>query len=183
MIRIGEIVKNDLNPLMKVSSDYEKIVKQLSSKKYSSKEEDFLACLVISQTEKQYKKYLIEVMENLSELPLQKLIDDWQNFNFEINDKGLEDLLDESLFNDSLNNAFYHTFKRGTLYIRRLIVQFKNNEKDLNDFQKLVLHFVAAQLLHSWESSCIHLGLMLLNDWKIEDISKWFIKIWPIYKV
>lgn len=37
MIRIGEIVKNDENPLMNVSKGYGEVVKKLSTKKFSSK--------------------------------------------------------------------------------------------------------------------------------------------------
>ena len=58
MLRVGEIVKGDGNPLMNVSPNYEDAVKKLSQYSFSSKDKELLACLILSQTERQYKKYL-----------------------------------------------------------------------------------------------------------------------------
>lgn len=204
MLRIGEIVREDKNPLMVVSSEYEDVVKKLSIFNYSSNEIKFLACLIISQTEHQYKKYLINVLQRLNNLPIKQLIDDWQKGKFEVEDDKLQPLFSEkeflflknknieenlqkyevqfpNLFNDGLITNFYHNKKKGMLYLRRLIINHLSNYKELNDFQKLIFHFIVAQLLNSWESSCIHLGLMIIDNWSVKKMSSWFIRTWPIY--
>jgi len=204
MIRVGEIVKNDSNPLMNVSGNYEEIVKKLAGLEYSSDEKEFLAVLVISQTEKQYKKYLIKVLQKCCTLNVKDLINAWQDSDFTINDedfksylsadefnllsgKDLEAHLEEfekdypGLFKDGLNTAFYHKKKKGMVYLRRMVVCYLGKQENLSNFKKLVLHFVAAQMLDSWESSCIHLGKMILEDWDINKMSEWYNYIWPIY--
>lgn len=206
MLRLGEIIKADKDPFMVASNNYEEVVRELSSYTFPSDDKKLLACLVISQTERQYKKYLLKVLAQLESLDLLELIKDWQEKNLEFNDnnfhfllsnnevrllsgKDIETHLEEyekgcpSLFNDGLNTAFYPSKKKGMLYLRRMILYCKDKEASLNDFQKLVLYFITAQLLLSWESSCTHLGLMLLNNWKIKEMAEWFIKVWPIYEV
>ncbi|KKQ24472.1 MAG: hypothetical protein US38_C0004G0013 [Candidatus Roizmanbacteria bacterium GW2011_GWC1_37_12] len=78
MLRVGEIVTDDKNPLMNVSKEYEKVIRKLVKLSYSSQEIKLLACLIVSQTEYQYKKYLINVLQRLNNLPIKQLIDDWQ---------------------------------------------------------------------------------------------------------
>lgn len=68
------------------------------------------------------------------------------------------------------------------LYLRRLATNYFRDYKKLNSFQKLVLHFTVAQMLISWESSCIYLGGMILDGRKIKETSDWFCQVWPIYK-
>ena len=204
MIRIGEIVKEDKNPLMVVSKEYEEVVRKLSAFDYSSNDLKFLACSIISQTEHQYKKYLIKVLLGLRELKLDELIEDYQKSQLDFNDeklkrffskneidflkdKGIEDNLEKyqprhrSLFDDNLNNAFYHNKKKGMIILRRLTTFHLKDLASLNNFQKLVFYFIVAQMLDSWESSCIHLGTMILDGWKVEKMTRWFCKVWPIY--
>ena len=83
MVRIGEIVKKDKNPFMVVSKEYEDIVKKLSVFNYPSDESKLLGCLIISQTEHQYKKYLIKVLLQLKEINTKNLIENWQTARFE----------------------------------------------------------------------------------------------------
>lgn len=205
MIRIGEIVKNDKNPLMVVSREYEEIVKKLSMFNYSSEETKFLACLIISQTEHQYKKYLIRVLLRLKELNAIALTEDWQNARFEVENEELKSLFSDEEFNfmkdkdieedlskyqiqypsllqDGLNDAFYHNKKKGMIILRRLITFYLKNNIPLSNLQKLTLYFVVAQLLDSWESSCIYLGLMILDGWTIDKMSEWFCATWLIYR-
>lgn len=179
MIRLGQIVKIDKNPFMVVSPNYEKIVKDLSKFNFSSQQDKLLACLVISQTEKDYKKYLLHILYNFEKPPIDKLITDWQNNNFEIKEKGIEKIIDDKYFNDGLNNAFYINRKKGTYLIRQEIIKYNINK--LNNFKQIILYFITAQMLHNWESSCIHLGFMILNKWNLKDIKTWYTKTWPIY--
>ena len=204
MIRVGDIVKNDPNPLMNVSSEYEQVVSQLAKADLPSGEVKLLACLIISQTEKQYKKYLLTVLKTLPKMPPEELISAWQQADFAINDTDFKHLLSQdeftlvqnldleqhlepyeqdypSLFRDGLDTSFYPTKKKGILYLRRLIINYQRQYDQLDPLAKLVLHFITAQMLISWESSCIHLGLMIINNWEIEDMSRWFNKVWPIY--
>ncbi len=206
MIRLGEIVKRHENRLMIVSPNYEDVAKKLASFDFKNDELKLLACLVISQTERQYKKYLISVLKDLHKLPVSKLINDWETSSFEvkdedfidllstdeyelIKDKDIEDHLEEyekdypKLFDDGLNNTFYKTKKKGMLYLRRLIIKSLGEIQNYDSLRQLVLYFVTAQLLDSWESSCILLGMMLLEKWEIENMTKWFNKVWPIYTV
>ncbi len=205
MLRIGEIVTDDKNPLMNVSKEYQGVVKKLANFSYSSDEIKLLACLIVSQTEHQYKKYLINVLQRLDNLPIKQLIDDWQKGTFEVDDSTLRHLFSKeeflfikeknieedlqkhesqspNLFNDGLITEFYPNKKKGMLYLRRLATHYLKNYQKLNSFQKLVFHFIVAQMLVSWESSCIHLGTMILDVWEAEKISKWFCQVWPIYK-
>jgi len=204
MIRIGEIVKGDKNRLMNVGSGYERAIRDLSVFNFDSTEKKLLACLVVSQTEKQYKNYLIKVMLGFGIQSTEELVNDWQNSNLMVDQSPLYFLLTDSekrvidglemeshlnglvkdnpqLFDDGLSNVFYPNKKLGMLYLRRLVKQRLRRPEKLDDLEKIVVHFVMAQLLLSWESSCIHLGLMLLDNWKIKDIDKWFTTIWPIY--
>lgn len=206
MLRVGEIVTDDINPLMNVSKEYEGVVKKLVNFNYSSSEIKLLACLIVSQTEYQYKKYLIKVLLGLGNLPVKQLIDDWQKgdldfdeeklkhlfsneeFSF-LKDKDIEEDLHKyektfpDLFKDRLLTEFYPNKKKGMLYLRRLITQNLKDYQVLDNFQKLIIHFVTAQMLISWESSCIYLGGMILDRRILEEISNWFCQVWPIYKI
>lgn len=206
MIRLGEIVKRHENPLMVVSPNYEDVAKKLASFDFKNEKLKLLACLVISQTERQYKKYLISVLKDLPKLPVSKLVNDWETSSFEVKDENLRDLLSSDeyeliknkdiedhlekyekdcpkLFEDGLNNTFYKTKKKGMLYLRRLIIKSLGEIQSYDSLRQLILFFVTAQLLDSWESSSIHLGMMLLENWEIEDMAKWFNKVWPIYTI
>lgn len=205
MLRVGEIVHNSINPLMNVSQEYESVVKKLAKFNFSSQEIKLLACLIVSQTESQYKKYLLKVLQDLKKLSIDKLIDDWQKGNLEIDEEKLKPLFTEkeflffkerdleddlhkyenkfpNLFSDGLMTEFYPTKKKGMLYIRRLSAHYLKNYKNLNDFQKLILNFIVAQMLIDWESSCIYLGGMILDNRNIREMSNWFCQTWPIYK-
>lgn len=204
MLRIGEIVKGDENPLMNVSPNYEDVVKKLSSFNFSLKDKELLACLIISQTEKQYKEYLIKVLSNLENLDPDKQVENWQKGSLEVDDEPLKHLLAKEefdllekldveahlekyedkfpkLFDDVFNSDFYPTKKKGMLYIRRLAEYYLKQIEKYNDLQKLIIYFVMAQLLGNWEPSCIHMGKMLLEDWEISKIYDWFSYTWPIY--
>lgn len=190
---------------MNVSPSYEETVRKLSAFDFPDKPSTLLACLILSQTEKQYKKYLLYVLKDLGHLDLDAKISAWQGSAFEVSDaefrylladeevsllkgKNLEDHLEEderslpSLFADGLSTTFYPTKKKGTLLIRRMVRNFLDSKENLNSLQKITLYFTIAQLLVSWESSCVHLGLMVLNGWKPEEIEGWFTQTWPIYK-
>lgn len=203
-LRLGKIVKQDNNPLMLVSPGYEAVAKQLASHTFSNPRHKLLACLVVSQTEKRYKRYMVLVLKDLStiEQNIPKLIDLWQQNKLEINDADYEALLTEhewnllkdqnfeaklddhpELFNDGFSMAFYPTMKKAMIYWRRLVKQNLAYYDQLNSYQKLVLHFVTAQMLVSWESSCIDLGLMLLDDWGVEKMAERFDATWPIYRL
>jgi hypothetical protein len=204
MLRVGEMVKGDKNALMNVSSNYEDTVNKLSKRRFSSNENKLLACLVLSQTEKGYKKYLIKVLNNLNSESPKQLTEYWQSGKLEeevdnlkhllkdnehslLKDVNLEDHLDEyedkhpNLFDDSFDTDFYPTKKKGTLYIRRLVQNHLDKIDSYNDFNKLIVYFVIAQLLVNWEPSCIHLGKMLLDKWGVKKMSEWFCAVWPIY--
>lgn len=204
MIRVGELVRHDKNPLMVISQNYETVVKELASMETVSPEKKLLACLVISQTERQYKNYLIKVLLDLAIRSNEELTDDWQNSDLEVDRSRLDFLLSDEefkllggkdieahlddlekgnpgLFKDDLSNAFYPNKKLGMLYLRRLIRERLEDPDVQGDFERLVIHFVMAQLLISWESSCINLGHMLLEDWNIKKMSEWFCETWPIY--
>ncbi|OGM09516.1 hypothetical protein A2Z67_01575 [Candidatus Woesebacteria bacterium RBG_13_36_22] len=204
MLRIGQVVKGDENFLMNVSPNYEDVVKKLSQYSFSSKERELLACLVISQTEKQYKNYLIKALLNIGNLNIERLVEDWQKGNMDVEDEGLQSLLtkgeyellsglnledhlekyDErypNLFDDGLSKDFYPKKKKGSLYIRRLVKKQLTQIGEHDDFKKLIVFFIMAQLLTNWEPSCIHLGKMLLEDWEISKMCEWFSYVWPIY--
>lgn len=205
MLRIGQIAQGDQNPLMNVSPSYEETVRKLSAFDFPDKPLTLLACLILSQTEKQYKKYLLYVLKDLSNLNLNAKISAWQESAFEVSDgefrhfltdgewsllkdKNLEDHLEEEekalpfLFADGLSTTFYPTKKKGTLLIRHLVRNFLESKENLNSLQKTILYFTIAQLLISWESSCVHLGLMILNNWELEETENWFTQTWPIYR-
>ena len=204
MLRVGEIVKGDGNPLMNVSPNYEDAVKKLSQYSFSSKDKELLACLILSQTERQYKKYLIKVLSDLENLDADKLVAVWQKGSLEVDDEPLKNLLTKEefellneldiephleeyedkfpkLFDDGFDSNFYPTKKKGMLYIRRLVKYYLKEIEKYNDLQKLIVYFVMAQLLGNWEPSCIHLGKMLLENWEINKKCDWFSYIWPIY--
>lgn len=204
MIRIGKVVKEDNNPLMNVSTGFLKVVRELSVYDFPSNNLKLLACLVISQTEKEYKKYLIKVLTNLERVNSKRLIDEWQEGSFETDEKKInyllskeevnflsqfsfEDSLEQSaieyknLFSEGLVKEFYPTKKKSTLILRRLIMENLKKSSRYNEFQKLILHFIAAQLLVSWESACVHLGLMILKGWEVPEMYFWMNRVWPIY--
>ncbi len=205
MLRIGEIVHDNINPLMNVSFEYEDIVKRLIKFNYPSSEIELLACLIISQTESQYKNYLIKVLMSLDNVPIEKLIDSWQKSDLDFNEEKLSFLFSKeellltkgkdieedlhkyekkfpNLFRDGLATEFYPTKKKGMLILRRLIRHYFEDYKKLNSFQRLILYFITAQMLVSWESSCIYLGGMILDGRKVKEMSDWFCQVWPIYK-
>lgn len=200
-LRTGQIVKDHANPLMLVSPHYEDVVERLAEREYSDPHKGLLACLVVSQTEAQYKKYMVLVLRDLADIEqnLSKLIDVWQQNKLTVDDEDFKSLLTDEeyalvkdqdfeakltdhpeLFQDGFSMAFYPTMKKGMIYWRRLARQHLDNYSNLTPYQKLILHFVTAQMLVSWESSCIDLGLMLLDDWRIEDMAR-FSTVWPIY--
>lgn len=205
MIRIGKIIKNDPNPLMNVSDGYEEVVIKLSNYNFQDSEKKLLACLIVSQTEKQYKKYMVHVLRNFNDRS--HLIDDWQNSNFEINDEDFKHLLTKKeysylkdldfedhledyennenpdIFNDGLLLEFYPTKKKGMVYWRRLTRELLEGYDKFSTFKKLLIHFITAQLLVSWESSCIHLGNLILDGKTREQIADEFIRVWPIYYI
>ena len=63
-IRIGEVLKNQDNILLNVSPEYERIVIELSKEGKHS----FLRSLIISQTEREYRGFLIFVLSNIENL-------------------------------------------------------------------------------------------------------------------
>lgn len=200
MIRIGNIVEFDDNPLQIVSPNYKKIVLSLSALDFQDDKNKLLGCLTVSQTQKRYKQYMIYLLHNLEDLPVKKLISAWQNDSFKIKDEDYSFLLSEKenkllagrnledklsnhpeLFNDGLLMEFYPTMKKGMVYWRRLTKKLLSEYDSFDQIRKLVLHFITAQLLISWESSCIHLGKMILEGYSIENISVRFNAVWPIY--
>ena len=206
VIRVGEIVKGNKNPVLNVSPEWESLVNLLSKKKYDSKDKELLAVLAISQTEMQYKKFMIKALVVLDRIDssMDGLIADWNEDDLEIRDEdfkhlfskeefslikkvGFEDHMEKhedefpDLFQDNLLLSFYPSKKKGMLIWRRLTIPFIESYDSLSTFQKVILHFITAQLLISWESSCIHMGKMLVEDWGIEEIAEWFNKVWPIY--
>ena len=204
MLRIGKIVTQDKNPLMNVSAGYEQVVRVLSMFEFKDDETRFLACLILSQTEERYKDYLLTVIPDFEKLPLKDLITAWQENNFSFQDDrfstlfnksefellkklDIEDHLEEyepkypELFKQGLSWEFYPTKKKGMVILQRAIKHYLPKLSEMDDQHKLVLHFVAAQLLISWESSCIHLGKMILNGWPLEQMREWFCSVWPIY--
>ena len=190
-LRIGQIVTEHANPLMKVSKGYAEVVERVAGLQFSDVHRELLACLVASQTEEQYKKYMVLVLQNLAtvEKEAKSLVDLWQSNKLAIDDSAFVRLFTESekeliapkdfedwlsdhpeLFNDGFVMDFYPTMKKGMLYWRRLSRDYVQDYANLTNYQKLVLHFVTAQMLVSWESSCIDLGLMLLDDWELEPM-------------
>lgn len=206
MLRVGEIVHDDINPLMNVSKEYEDVVKRLVGFNFSSQDIKLLACLIVSQTEAQYKKYLIKVLKSLDNLNIDQLISDWQKGELEFDEEELSYLFSKeefllikgkdieedlhkyekklpNLFRDTLATEFYPTKKKGMLILRRLAIHYLNGEKKLDNFQRLILHFIIAQMLISWESSCIYLGGMILDGRSVKEMSDWFCQVWPIYRI
>lgn len=191
---------------MNISQNYLRLVFELSDFDFfENPEKQLIACLIVSQTEKRYRQFIIFVLQRLENLNPKSLVESWQGNNFQIIDSDfknyfskkeftllekldLEDHLEKyesefpDLFHDGFENAFYPTKKKGMAYWRRLAKIYLQNYKDLNKLQKLILHFCMAQALVSWESSCIHLGLMILENWEINQISENFVKVWPIYR-
>lgn len=202
-LRLGTIVKDHTNVLMLVSPNYEAIAKRLAQHTYRTQHTKLLACLVLSQTEEQYKKYMILVLQGLQDIEqnLDTLITSWQENRLNVRDedfkhlltyeeyallhgKDLETKLDKypQLFNDGFNMVFYPTMKKGMVYWRRLAESYFKTYHQLTQYQKLLLHFITAQMLVSWESSCIDSSLMLLDDWTIEDMAERFDTLWPVYR-
>jgi len=201
MIRIGQIVENDNNPLMNVSQNYKKLVKKLSQFSYADKQTKFLGCLIVSQTEKRYKHYMIHVLKHIKDNPLQELINSWQENTFQVVDNDYSYLLNEKereilhsidleerlidhseLFDDGFVLEFYPTMKKATIYWRRLTNELLKDPDALNSLQRLVIYFITSQLLISWESACLHLGRMVLNRYSIDKIHNIFCEVWPVYR-
>lgn len=206
MIRLGEMVKGDKNALLNVSSEYGNLVHKLAHENTHM----LFRCLIISQTEREWRNFPIFVMANFDQIykKQQFLVDSWQKNNFILKLSNLRTLFNnekewklflqyfpnprndfeygekkfEPLFDDGLSKVFYRSRKRDDIILRRLISKHLSKMKKLNDFQVLMLHYVAAQLLDNWESSCLFLGKMIMENWKVKTMRDWFCNTFLIYR-
>jgi hypothetical protein len=202
-IRIGEILKNEKNVLLDVSPEYEKIVKELSK----DGKHNLLRALIISQTGHNYRDFLIFVLRNMKNLDEELIVKKWNDNDFEVDINSFEDLFNNekewklfleyepnlkntfeydekkfgTLFNDKLSKIFYPSRKKKDIIIRRLIAKYLGRIDELDDLRILILHFIAAQLLISWEASCLYLGKMILERWNIKKMKEWFCDVFLIY--
>lgn len=201
-LHLGQIVTEHSNPLMVVGSAYRGVVARLADSDWDDPSRMLLACLVASQTEAQYKNYMLLALLGLTGLPADaaSLVDAWQDNRLAVPEdrfeplftpaewellrgRSIESHLDDhpELFDDGLSTVFYPTMKKGMALWRRLSVEHATGYDRLDDLQRLVLHFTTAQLLVSWESSCVDLGLMLLDGWDVQHMSDRYALVWPIH--